>query len=77
MKSILILNKNIDLRFLIVRRKNSKEMSDTEKYICPMCGGRIILHPRDLENLADVWSIRNGKVDGMKISLEKLNEGLI
>lgn len=27
--------------------------------------------------IADVQSIRNGKVDGMKISLEKLNEGLI
>lgn len=27
--------------------------------------------------IADAQSIRNGKVDGMKISLEKLNEGLI
>lgn len=27
--------------------------------------------------IADVESIRNGKVDGMKISLEKLNEGLL
>lgn len=27
--------------------------------------------------IADVQSIGNGKVDGMKISLEKLNEGLI
>lgn len=27
--------------------------------------------------IADVQGIRNGKVDGMKISLEKLNEGLI
>lgn len=27
--------------------------------------------------IADVQSIRNGKVDGIKISLEKLNEGLI
>lgn len=27
--------------------------------------------------IADVQSIRNGKVDGMKISLENLNEGLI
>lgn len=27
--------------------------------------------------IADVQSIRNRKVDGMKISLEKLNEGLI
>lgn len=26
---------------------------------------------------ADMQSIRNGKVDGMKISLEKLNDGLI
>lgn len=27
--------------------------------------------------IADVQNIRNGKVDGMKISLEKLNDGLI
>lgn len=27
--------------------------------------------------IADVRNIRNGKVDGMKISLEKLNDGLI
>lgn len=27
--------------------------------------------------IADVESIRNGKVDGMKISLEKLSEGLL
>lgn len=27
--------------------------------------------------IVDVQSIRNGKVDGMKISLEKLNEGLV
>lgn len=27
--------------------------------------------------IADVQSIRNGEIDGMKISLEKLNEGLI
>ena len=27
--------------------------------------------------IADVQSIRNGNVDGMKIRLEKLNEGLI
>lgn len=27
--------------------------------------------------IADVQSIRNGKVDGIKISLEKMNEGLI
>lgn len=27
--------------------------------------------------IADVESIRNGKVDGMKISLENLNEGLL
>ena len=27
--------------------------------------------------IADVESIRNGKVDGMKISLEKLNDGLL
>lgn len=27
--------------------------------------------------IADVQSIRNGKVDGMKISLENLNDGLI
>lgn len=27
--------------------------------------------------IADVESIRKGKVDGMKISLEKLNEGLL
>lgn len=27
--------------------------------------------------IAGVESIRNGKVDGMKISLEKLNDGLI
>lgn len=27
--------------------------------------------------IADVQSIRNEKVDGIKISLEKLNEGLI
>lgn len=27
--------------------------------------------------ISDAQSIRSGKVDGMKISLEKLNEGLI
>lgn len=27
--------------------------------------------------IADVQSIMNGKVDGIKISLEKLNEGLL
>lgn len=27
--------------------------------------------------IADVQSIKNGNVDGMKISLKKLNEGLI
>ena len=27
--------------------------------------------------IADVQSIRNGKVDGMKISIENLNEGLV
>lgn len=27
--------------------------------------------------IADVESIRNGKVDGMKISLENLNDGLL
>lgn len=27
--------------------------------------------------IADVQSVRSGKVDGMKISLEKLNDGLI
>lgn len=27
--------------------------------------------------IADVQSIRNGKVDGMKISLERLNDGLL
>lgn len=27
--------------------------------------------------VADMQSIRNGKVDGMKISLENLNEGLV
>lgn len=32
-------------------------MNDKEKYTCPMCGGRIILHPRDLENLADVDAV--------------------